>query len=88
MGFLVTLAGMFMLYVMKFMPQNVSISEAIYLLKVNKNNVPKVLSLSLLANIPLITYFKNRYRYKTLKGIFIIIILIEIIAVLYKLNAF
>ncbi len=68
------------------MPQNVSLTDFIYLLKTNKPNISKVISLGLIACIPLITYYKNRKLYLTLRGIFIAIILYALLAVAYKFH--
>ena len=68
------------------MPQNVSLSDFIYLLKSNKPNISKVISLGLIACIPLITYYKNRKLYVTLKGVFIAIAVYALIAISYKFN--
>jgi hypothetical protein len=85
-GLIVPLLGILMLYTIKFLPQNVSISGFIYLVKTNQNMIPKVISLGMIACIPLITYYKNRKLYTTLKGIFVAIMLYAITAVLYKFN--
>lgn len=87
-GLIVPLIGVIMVYVYKYLPQNVSISEFIYLVKTNKNNIPKVISLGLIACIPLIAYYNNRKRYTTLKGIFVSIVLYGLIAVGYKFHIF
>lgn len=68
------------------MPQNVSLTDFIFLLKTNKPNISKVISLGLIACIPLITYYKNRKLYLTLRGIFIAIILYALLAVAYKFH--
>jgi uncharacterized membrane protein len=87
-GIVVPILGVLLLYVFKYVPQNVSLSDFIYLVKTNKSNIPKVISLGLIACIPLITYFKNRKKYTTLKGIFLAIMLYAIIAISYKFNIF
>jgi hypothetical protein len=69
-GLVVPILGILMLYVFKYIPQNVSLDDFIYLVKTNKSNIPKVISLGLIACIPLIAYYNNRKRYSTLKGIF------------------
>ncbi len=86
LGILVPLFGILLLFVIKYMPQNVSLAEFIYLLKTNKPNISKVISLGLIASIPLITYYKNRKLFKTLKGIFAAILLYALIAVAFKFN--
>jgi hypothetical protein len=86
LGLLVPLFGMTLFYVIKYLPQNVSLIDFIYLLKGNKPNISKVISLGLIACIPLITYYKNRRLYETLKGIFGAIILYALIAMAYRFN--
>jgi hypothetical protein len=82
----VPLLGILLLFVIKYMPQNVSLTDFIYLLKTNKPNISKVISLGLIACIPLITYYKNRKLYLTLRGIFIAITLYALLAVAYKFH--
>ncbi|MBK6330289.1 MAG: hypothetical protein IPF62_07135 [Bacteroidetes bacterium] len=77
-----------MLYVFKYIPQNVSLDDFIYLVKTNKSNIPKVISLGLIACIPLIAYYNNRKRYSTLKGIFLSIMIYALLAVAYKFHIF
>ncbi len=86
LGIIVPIFGVMLLFVIKYMPQNVSLADFIYLLKSNKPNISKVISLGLIACIPLITYYKNRKLYVTLKGIFGAIILYAIFAVAYKFH--
>lgn len=86
LGVIVPLLGILLLFVIKYMPQNVSLTDFIYLLKTNKPNISKVISLGLIACIPLITYYKNRKLYLTLRGIFIAIILYALLAVTYKFH--
>lgn len=86
LGLIVPLFGTLFLYILKFMPQHISLHEFIQLAKNNPQNIPKVISLSLLACIPLITYFKNRRCYRTLNGIFVAILLYAVVVVAYKLH--
>jgi hypothetical protein len=86
LGIIVPLLGILLLFVIKYMPQNVSLTDFIYLLKTNKPNISKVISLGLIACIPLITYYKNRKLYLTLRGISIAIILYALLAVAYKFH--
>jgi hypothetical protein len=86
LGVIVPLLGILLLFVIKYMPQNVSLTDFIYLLKTNKPNISKVISLGLIACIPLITYYKNRKLYLTLRGIFIAITLYALLAVTYKFH--
>ncbi|HOZ51955.1 MAG TPA: hypothetical protein PLU17_08870 [Chitinophagaceae bacterium] len=86
LGVIVPLLGILFLFVIKYMPQNVSLADFLYLLKTNKSNISKVISLGLIACIPLITYYKNRKLFLTLKGIFAAIIIYALLAVAYKFN--
>jgi hypothetical protein len=86
LGLIVPLFGTLFLYLIKFMPQNISLSEFIQLAKNNQQNIPKVISLSLLACIPLITYYKNRRCYRTLNGVFAAILMYAAVVVAYKLH--
>lgn len=81
-----TIFGVMLMYVLKYVPENVSLADFFFMLKTNRFNISKVISLGLLANIPLITYYKNRKQFETLKGIFVAIILFALIAISYKLN--
>ena len=85
-GLFVPLIGFLFIYLIMYMPENISISDFIYLIKSNHYIIPKFISLALLTCIPLITYFKNRRLYVTLKGVFASILFYALIAVLYKLN--
>ena len=87
-GLVVPILGILMLYVFKYIPQNVSLDDFIYLVKTNKSNIPKVISLGLIACIPLIAYYNNRKRYSTLKGIFISIMIYALLAVAFKFHIF
>ncbi len=87
-GLIVPLIGVIMVYVYKYLPQNVSLNDFIFLIKTNKSNIPKVISLGLIACIPLIAFYNNRKRFTTLKGIFVSIIFYGLIAVAYKFNVF
>lgn len=86
LGIIVPLFGILFFFVIKYVPDNVSLSDFIEMLKTNKTNISKVISLGLLACIPLITYYKNRKMNETLKGIFAAIILYGLIAVAYKFH--
>lgn len=85
-GLIVPFLGMLMVFALRHLPQHQSFSDFIYLMKSNHQNIPRVISLSMIACIPLITYYKNRRRYQTLKGIFISIMFFVVLVVLYKFN--
>lgn len=86
LGILVPILGILFFYMIKYMPSNVSIADFLLMIKMNHYIIPKIISLGLIACIPLITYFKNRKRFTTLKGIFLSIIIYAILAVMYKFN--
>ena len=86
LGIVVPLFGILLYYVLKYMPDNISMSDFLLMIKMNHYIIPKIISLGLIACIPLITYYKNRRQYTTLKGVFLSIILYALMAVLYKFN--
>lgn len=86
LGFIVPILGISIFYTIRFIPDNVSVSDFIFLIRTNKSMIPKILSLGMIACIPLITYYKNRRLYITLKGIFIAILVYAAIAVMYKFH--
>lgn len=86
LGCIVPICGMFILYTIKYLPANHSFDDFLYLMKSNHQNIPRVISLSMIACIPLITYYKNRNRYQTLKGVFVFIVLYVLLALMYKFN--
>ena len=88
MGLIVPLLGLSLVYTIRFMPKNISVSDFFFLLKTNRHLIPKVISLGLIACIPLITWYRNRRCYTTLKGIFVSIMLYAVLAIGYKLNPF
>lgn len=84
LGLVVPILGIAVLYTIKFVPQNISVSDFILLLQKNKSNIPKVISLGMIACIPLIAYYNNRKCMRTLKGIFLSILIYALLAVAYK----
>ena len=86
LGLIIPLLGILFLFVLKYMPQHVSLADFIFMLKSDKPNISKVISLGLIASIPLITYYKNRRLYQTLKGVFAAIIIYAALAVAYKFH--
>ncbi len=85
-GAIVPLLGILIFYVIKYLPENLSLSDFIFMLKTNHYTIPKIISLGMIAYIPLITYYKNRRQHTTLKGIFIMIGVYALLAVFYKFN--
>ncbi len=86
LGLLVPLVGMYMLYLLKFMSQQVSLADYVMMVKRNRYMIPKVLSLGMIAEIPLITYYKNRRKSSTLNGVFVAIMVYALVIVAYKFN--
>jgi uncharacterized membrane protein YedE/YeeE len=65
----VTLFGMALVYVLKYSPLNMTVQEYIGDLMQSNPKKSAILSLSLIANIPLIYYNQKRKNYQNLKGI-------------------
>jgi uncharacterized BrkB/YihY/UPF0761 family membrane protein len=86
LGILIPLLGILLFYAVKYLPNNISISDFTYMVAANHYIIPKIISLGLLTCIPLITFYKNRRRYQTLKGIFVGIMIYAVMAILYKFN--
>jgi uncharacterized membrane protein len=87
-GMIVPLLGIFIFYMLRYMPQHLSLGDFVYLMRSDASNISKMISLGLIAAIPLITYYKNRRRYKTLQGIFIAILLYAAMAVIFRFHLF
>ncbi len=88
LGIIIPLLGMVMVYMLRYMPQNVSVAYFIELLQQNPRAVSSTISLGLIACIPLFTFYKNRKLYKTLYGIFVAVGIYAIIVVGYKFDFF
>ncbi len=83
---LVTFFGTAMVYVLKYMPLNFSYAE-FWADLVNDNlKQSAILSLSLLANIPLIYFNQTRKLYKTITGIAIVIGILCVLIINAKFN--
>jgi hypothetical protein len=85
---LVTIFGIALVYVIKYQPQNLSVSD--FIQDLINSNIKKsaILSLSLLTNIPLIYFNQKRKRFKTITGIAIVIGIIAVLIVCAKFNLF
>jgi hypothetical protein len=86
LGLVVPLLGVMVFYSIRYIPQHISFNEFLYLMKANHQNIAKILSLGMIAYIPLITYYKNRFHYTTLKGIFAMLLFYVALIVCYKFN--
>jgi ABC-type Fe3+ transport system permease subunit len=83
---LATVAGICLVYVLKFLPHNIEFSEFTKMLFTEPLIKSGVLSLGLLANIPLYYYCHQRKIYNTLKGIALVIIIMAVYIVLSKFH--
>ncbi len=84
----VTFFGLGLVYVWRYQPNNFTFMECLQDVKSNSNKASSILSLALLANIPLIYYFQKRKCYKTLKGIGLILAVIVVLILRAKFNLF
>lgn len=84
MGTIIPLIGVMLVYVIRYMPKDISIGYFMQLLQDNPRAISSTLSLGLIACIPLFTYYRNRKLLKTLYGIFIPVIVYAIIILQYR----
>jgi hypothetical protein len=82
----VTLFGVALVYVLKYSPLNMTVQE--YLSDLLQSNPKKsaILSLALIANIPLIYYNQKRKNYQNLKGIAIVIGVLSVLIIIARFN--
>jgi ABC-type spermidine/putrescine transport system permease subunit II len=83
---LVTCFGIALVYVLRYQPQNMSVGEFINDVLHSNQKQSAILSLSLLANIPLIYFNQKRKLMKTIYGIAAVIFPICILIVLTRFN--
>lgn len=88
LGAIIPLLGICMVYIIRYMPKDVSVAYFIEILQQNPRAISSTLSLGLIACIPLFTYYKNRRLYKTLYGIFVAVAIYALIVVGYKFDFF
>lgn len=88
LGILIPILGILFFYVLLYIPDGLQLSSFLYLLKTNSRALSKMISMGLLACIPLFTYYRNRKLYKTLYGIFIPVILFALLAIGSRLDIF
>jgi hypothetical protein len=85
---LVTLFGAGLVYIIKYQPQNLSVADYLLDLGDSSQKQSAILSLSLLANIPLIYFNQKRKRFKSIIGIAIIIGICCILIIRAKFDLF
>jgi hypothetical protein len=89
-GFLLSIAatlfGLALLYVAKFMNNNVSFAQYLEMLKTEPTFRSPILTLALLANIPLLYYIQQRRLYKSFAGLAVVIIGLGVLIVLNKMH--
>jgi hypothetical protein len=78
--------GLLVLYVLKFMPSNIELVEFINLLKNESQFRSGVLSLALLANIPLFYWCQRRKLMRSAYGVALIVFIVALIVVLSKIG--
>ncbi|MCA0396787.1 MAG: hypothetical protein LCH51_05245 [Bacteroidetes bacterium] len=85
LGFLAPVVGLFVYYLLAFMPRNVGFTEFIGYMRTYKSLLTAVSSLSLVANAILFTVYINTRRDKTAKGVFIATLIYGVAVLLLKL---
>jgi hypothetical protein len=83
---LVSLFGFLILYVLKFMPNNISLNGYISMLQQERLLQSSFLSLSLLANIPLLYFLQKRKRFEAFKGVGVFIVISAVYIIALKFN--
>jgi hypothetical protein len=76
--------GLLVLYVLKFMPSNIELTEFIELIKNESQFRSGVLSLALLANIPLFYWCQRRKLMRSAYGIALVVFIVALLVVLSK----
>jgi hypothetical protein len=84
LGIVAPFIGFLLYYFIKFYP-TYSLSDFLGFLKVNKSLITVVVSLSLMANAVIFTYYINAQKDQTAKGIFIVTVIYGIAALLFRL---
>ncbi|HOA38097.1 MAG TPA: hypothetical protein PLQ65_11020 [Flavihumibacter sp.] len=85
LGFLAPVVGLFVYYLLAFMPRNVGFTEFIGYMRTYKSLLTAVSSLSLVANAILFTVYINTRRDKMAKGVFIATLIYGVAVLLLKL---
>jgi hypothetical protein len=86
MSITATLFGCILVYVLKYMPSNQDFNT--FLNDLQESNLKKsaVISLSLLANLPLMYFNQKRKLWQNFKGISAVIIILGLLMINYKFN--
>ena len=85
LGFLAPIAGMFIYYLIQF--RTFTLREFFSVMLAQKALLTGIVSISLLANALVFTYYINTRRDRTAKGIFVATCIYAISALLYKIIA-
>lgn len=86
LGIIIPLLGIFMVYLLRYSGDNVTIGRFLSLMRDNPRTISSTVSLGLIACIPLFTYYRNRKLYKTLYGIFAAVAIYAVIVIIYRFN--
>jgi hypothetical protein len=78
--------GLVLVYVVKFMNNNVSFMQYLEMLQTEPSFRSAILSLALLANIPLVYFIQQRKLFKSFKGLAVVVLCLGLIIVLNKLH--
>ena len=82
LGFIAPMIGFLIYKLVKF--KGLTLTEMMQWMKLNPNLITVSISLSLMANAILFTIYINGYRDKTAKGIFIMTMAYELLALAFK----
>jgi hypothetical protein len=85
LGFVGPLAGFLLFYLARFLPFGQSLGEYLHLFRENTFLIPKVMSLSLLANGIIFFLYTQNHKDETARGILIATLIYAIVIIIYKL---
>lgn len=85
LGLLAPVVGLFIYYLVAFMPRDQSLSDFFTMLKQNRHLLPKLISICLLANGVVFYLYTRKRRDLTARGIFLITMLYAIVILLLKI---
>lgn len=85
-GMLIPWIGVLLVYMLRYMPNNISVSQFTNILSDNPLLVSSTLALGMLTNIPLFTFFKNRKLYKSLYGVFAAVGIYTAVIIVFRYN--
>jgi hypothetical protein len=86
LGVLGPLAGFLIFYLIKFLPLGQSLSSYLHLFKDNTFLIPKVMSLSLLANGVIFFLYTHYQKDQTSRGILVATLVYAIVIIVFKLT--